>query len=442
MTTSPAKFISSAAALLIAGTSLVHAENWANWRGPDFNGASSEEGDFPAEFSKTKNVKWEADLPGIGASTPAVWDGAVFVTAADEKENGIMAIRLDASTGKIVWSKKFGEGVSKDPKSTFAGPSPTTDGKIVIFFTGNGDLAAFDFDGKEIWKRSIQEDYGQFAFGWTFSTSPLLHKGKLYLQVLQRDTAVDGRGFTDKKNESYLLALNPTDGKELWRVERDSDAVVESREAFTSPVPVTHEGKEEITVVGGDCISGHDPETGKELWRWGTWNPKQEKYWRLVPSPVYGDGVLLACAPKGNPVYAISAGGTGNLDDSAVAWVSSDKQVSSDVPTPLFYDGHFYILNGRQKFISCVDPASGRVLYTERLDAKQKLESSPTAADGKIYVMSHLGEVFVIKSGPEFKLLNSTTLGEPQSTNIRASVVPVNGNLFIRTDSKVYCIGN
>ena len=434
-------FLSSLATLSLLGSPILHADDWANWRGPNHNGASSEEGEFPSSFSRTKNVKWKAELPGVGASTPIVSGDAIFLTSADKKENGIIAMQVDAKSGEVVWSKKFGEGVSKDPKSTYSGPSPTTDGKVVIFFTGNGELAAFDFDGNEIWKRDIQKDYGQFAFGWTFSTSPLLHKGMLYLQVLQRDTAVDGRGFTDKKNESYLLALNPADGKEIFKVERDSNAVVESREAFTSPIPVTHDGREEITVVGGDVMTGHDPKTGQELWRWGTWNPDLEKYWRLVPSPVYGEGILLACAPKGQPVYAINAGGVGDLDDTALAWVNDEKQISSDVPTPLFYDGHFYIVNGRQKFISCVEPVTGKVLYTERLAAKQKIESSPTAVDGKIYLMSHLGEVFVIKAGPEFKLLNSTTMASDQSTNIRASVVPANGNLFIRTDNTLYCIG-
>ncbi|NNE93999.1 MAG: PQQ-binding-like beta-propeller repeat protein, partial [Verrucomicrobiales bacterium] len=185
----------------------------------------------------------------------------------------------------------------------------------------------------------------------------------------------------------------------------------------------------------------HDPDSGKELWRWGTWNPGKEKFWRLVPSPVYGDGVILACAPKGQPVYAVKAGGNGALNDTALNWVSNDKQISSDVPTPLFYEGYFYILNGRNKFLSCIEPVTGKVVWTERLDAKQKLESSPTAADGKIYVMSHLGEVFVLQAGKDYKLLNKADMGEKDSRECRSSIVPANGGLYIRTDQKLFCIG-
>lgn len=417
------------------------AGDWPNWRGPLFTGASPDETGLPVRFSRTENVKWQVTLPGEGASTPIVWKDAVFLTSADESQDGIVAIRLDRGTGETVWAKKFGEGIRQDERSNFAGPSPSTDGERVYFFSGSGDLAAFDLAGKEVWKRNIQKDYGSFAFQWTFSSSPLLHGGTLYLQVLQRDTAVGDRGFKDRRNESYLLALDPATGQEKWRQVRPSDAVQESLEAFSTPVPVSHQGTEEILVVGGDCLTGHDPATGRERWRWGTWNRQKIGHWRLVPSPVAGDGVVLACGPKGEPVFALPLGRSGTLPDDAPAWVSQDKEVSSDVPTPLFYQGRFYILNDRNRFLSCVEPATGKIIWSERLEAKVKMEASPTAGDGKIYLMSHLGEVFVVQAGDEFKLLHQTQLGESQSTNIRASIVPAHGHLFIRTDDKLFCIG-
>src|SRR5690606_32150464 len=144
-----------------------------------------------------------------------------------------------------------------------------------------------------------------------------------------------------------------------------------------------------------------DPATGAERWRWGTYNPEKIGHWRLVPSPVYGAGTLLIPAPKGAPVYAIAAGGSGTLPDDAVRWVSEGKAVTTDVPTPLFYDGYFYILNDRNKFLSCVHPVSGQVIWSKPLGAKVKLEASPTGVDGKIYLMSHLGEVFVLSAGPD-----------------------------------------
>jgi len=428
-----------AAALVAGGLSSAQAQNWPNWRGPNHNGSTSVTG-LPDTFSKEENVSWVVDLPGAGAGTPVVWDDAIFVSCTNEEESGIIAVKINAKSGEIEWTHKFGEGIRQDDRSDYAGPSAVTDGTHAWFFTGKGDLACYDFNGRQVWHRNIQSDYGPFAFGWTFSTTPLVHKGTLYLQVLQRDVAVDGKGFTDKENESYLLALDPETGAEKWRQIRPSEAVMESREAFTSPVPVTHNGREEIVVVGGDCLTGHDPATGEELWRWGTWNPGKEPFWRLVPSPVYGEGAILACGPKGQPVYAIKAGGKGTLLDTAKMWVSEGKEVTSDVPTPLFYDGYFYILNGRNRFLTCVHPTTGDVVWSERVDAKTKLESSPTASDGKIYFISHLGETFVYKAGREPGLIHQTMMGEDQSVHVRASIVPANGALFIRTDTKLYCV--
>ncbi len=416
------------------------AENWPNWRGPHFNGASTEK-DLPTVFSKTQGVAWETTLPGEGASTPVVWDDSIFLTSVDEKADAVVGICLSAKSGKILWSVPFGKGVRIDERSTYAGSSPVTDGKTVWFFSGNGDLAAYDFEGNQLWHRNIEKDYGDFAFQWTFSSSPQLYHGLLYLQVLQRDTPVNGRGLKSGPIESYLLALDPATGETKWKHVRPSDALQESREAFSTPIPVMHDGREELVISGGDCLTGHDPATGKELWRWGTYNPQQIGHWRLVPSPVYGQGVHLVCAPKGDPIYAIKAGGSGSLFDSAKLWASEGKEVTADVPTPLFYDGYFYILNGRNKFLSCVHPISGNIIWSRKIDAKTKLESSPTGADGKIYFMSQLGEVFVYSAGADGgEVLNATTFGSTQSVNIRASIVPANKKLYIRTDNVLYAI--
>ncbi len=129
-----------------------------------------------------------------------------------------------------------------DSRSTYASSSPVTDGRIVIFFYGSGALAAFDFDGNEKWKRNIEQDYGTFAFQWTFGSTPLLYGGKLYLQVLQRDVPVGPYGVRDRQNESYLLAMDPTTGTTLWQHVRPSDAYMEAREAYSSPLPFQHQG--------------------------------------------------------------------------------------------------------------------------------------------------------------------------------------------------------
>src|SRR2546426_3783149 len=230
-------------------------------------------------------------------------------------------------------------------------------------------------------------------------------------------------------------------GKELWRHVRPADAVQESLEAFTTPIPFTHDGRSEILIAGGDCITGHDPAAGRELWRWGTWNPDKIGHWRLVPSPVAGGGTVLACAPKGSPVYAVKAGGNGALKESDLGWISQDREVSSDVSTPLFYKGHFFILNSDKRMLSCVDPATGKVIWTGNLESKAKIEASPTGADDKIYAMNHRGDVFVVQAGNEFKLLHTISLGDEGDKDLRSGIAVSQGQLFIRTGGKLYCVG-
>ena len=426
---------------LLAGIS-ARAENWAQWRGPYFNGSTTEK-NVPAEFSKTQNVKWSAPMPGTSAATPIVWEDYVFVSSAEERTKTMRALGLERKSGKLLWNQEVGVGYNWDEKSNFASPSPVTDGKLVVFYYGNGDLAAFDFSGKKIWARNIQKDYGPFAFNWTYGASPTLYDGKLFLQVLQRDEPVHGGGRADGPIDSYLLALDPKTGKELWKHVRPSEARMESREAYSTAIPFEHNGRTELLVTGGDCISGHSLQDGQEFWRWGTWNPTRITHWRLVPSPVAGDGTVLACAPKGSPIYAFKAGSKGTLDESGVAWKSQQREVSSDVATPLFYKGRFYVLKGEPRpAISRIEPATGKVEWVGELDSRIKIESSPTAADDKIYFQNFRGEVFVVAAAEQFKLLRTIPMGDEGDDLLRSCIAIAQGELFIRTGHKLYCVGS
>lgn len=443
-----------AAVALVLSLPVVRAENWGNWRGPFHNGSTTEK-NIPTTFSKTENVLWTAPMPGPSGASPVVWGDYVFVSSTDDTAKTCVALAFDRKTGKELWRAKISDGAGRDRMSTFSNSSPVTDGKHVWFFYGNGELVCFEVAGKEIWRRNIEKDYGQFCFQWTFSTSPLLHDGRLYLQVLQRNVPVNGRGKQDGPNESYLLAMDPKTGKELWRAVRPSEAQQESLEAFSTPTPCTHNGREELLIVGGDCISGHDPDTGKEYWRWGTWNPTRIGHWRLVPSPAAGAGVVLACGPKDSPVYAVKLGGKGALTHKDLAWqsfvqTSEDpnasarplevRELSSDVPTPLFYEGKFYVLNGTKKKLLCVEP-DGKVVWSGNLQGKGIFQSTPTAADGKIYMMNFAGEVFVVAAGgTEFKQLHIAEMGESENT-LRAAIPISQGQLFVRTSKTLFCIG-
>jgi outer membrane protein assembly factor BamB len=430
----------AALALTLTFAAAASAENWSHWRGPAWNG-SSPETNLPTKFSQTENVKWSVDLPGLGASTPIIFGDHVFISLIEDKTNKQLALCLDRTTGKELWRDEVGVGTPVDNRANMAGPSPTTDGKTVVYFFGTGDLAGFTVEGKKLWQRSVTREYGEFAFQWTFSSSPTFYEGVVYLQVLQRNEPVHGRGKPN--DESFILAMEPTTGKNIWRHVRPSKAAAESREAYSTILPYEHAGLKQLLVTGGDAISGHDPKTGKELWRWGTWNPDRIGHWRLVPSPVGGDGVALACAPKGSPIYAVPTDRTGDLSGSGggLLWSSSDKSLSSDVSTPLFYDGDFFVLNSDRKSLARVKPKTGQIVWqVEKLPSRAKYEASPTGADGKLYVISHNGEAAVLdaKTG---KVLHETNMGQSGTNNNRASVAVSQGDLFIKVDRKLYCVG-
>ena len=433
------KFMFLAAVVICASVS--QGGDWAHWRGPWFNG-SSDETNLPVKWSQTENVAWVAELPGASAATPVVSGDRVFVTSVDAEKETLLAMCFDRETGKLLWKHESPGPIRRDYRSNFAAPSAVTDGKIVVFFFSTGQLTGYDFDGQRIWSRNIKKDYGTFAFQWTFSSSPTIVDGKLYLQVLQRDVPVRGRGFSDRENKSYILAMNPATGKTIWRHIRPSKAVAESLEAFSTPVPAVLGGVKQLLVVGGDALSGHDLRTGKELWRWGTWNPNRTGHWRLVPSPVEGKGVVLACGPKNAPIFAVAPNKAGVLDDSAIVWDTKEKkEVGSDVPTPAFYDGDFFILNDLRKNLSRVEPRTGRVKWTIPTPDRAKYEASPLAADGKIYIINHEGEAAVSAAG-DGKVISEITMDDPAGREVvRASISAAKGQLFIRTTRKLYCIG-
>ena len=432
--------VCAALAAAALGLSDARAANWAHWRGPQFNGASEETG-LPTDFSKTNGVKWATELPGPAAATPVVWGDTVFVSSTDRATKTLVAMAFDRRRGTPLWRREVGSAGGDSDFGKFAAPSPVTDGEVAVFLYGTGELAAFDFAGKKLWARNLQQDYGAWCYQWTYGASPTLFDGRLYVLVLQRDVPVHGRGRVDGPNESYLLALAPATGKELWRHIRPTEADAESKEAYSTPIPVTHDGTTELLITGGDCISGHEPATGRELWRWGSWNRARVDHWRLVPSPVVGEGRALVCAPKGGAVFAVKSGVNGALDDSALAWKSEPKNATTDVATPLYYRGRLYVLNGERHRLTRLVPATGAVDWVGELGGRAKIEASPTAADGKIYVQDFRGEVFVLDAGEKFQVLKTVSLGEEGDDTIRSSIPVSQGNLFIRTNRKLYCVG-
>jgi outer membrane protein assembly factor BamB len=424
------------------------AQDWAHWRGPNFDGSSTAEG-LASTFSKTENVRWSAELPGTGASTPIVVGERIFLTSIDEESDVLLALCVDRETGEELWVDTAGSGyrpkdkgsnTSIGDRSNYASPSAVSDGKRVVFFYGNGDLVCYSLDGAREWERNLQQDYGDFAFQWTFSVSPTLFEGQIFLPILQRNEPANGIG--KKGAESFLLALDAETGKTNYRHVRSSKAVMESLESYATAIPYVGEGRKEILVVGGDVITGHNPGTGAELWRWGTWNEgHREAWWRVVPSPVVGGGVALACGPKGAAVCAVKLGGDGLLGEEHVAWKSSGRRdpVTTDVPTPLYYLGDFFVLSDLRNSLTRVNAATGEQRWSIKLSSEYKWRSSPTGADGRVWLMDHGGNVVVINA-EDGMVTHRAEMGEG-SGQVRSTVVAAGNCLYIRTDSALYCIG-
>jgi outer membrane protein assembly factor BamB len=428
--------------IIVIVTSSLLSSNWPNWRGPFFNG-STDEINLPAEWSTTDNINWSAELPGSSAATPIIWNDKIFISGVDVSSDELIAMCFDRNHGKLLWRHRIAQGTRRDRRSTYAASSPTTDGINVVFFYSSGELVCFDVEGKIRWERNIQNEYGQFAFFWTFASSPVLFEDKLYLQVLQRDVPVQGRGKADQKNESYILALNPSTGETIWQHIRPTEAILESHEAYSTPIPVILNGIKQLVVAGGDVLTGHDLASGKELWRWGTWNPNRNTAYPLIPSPVLGENNVLVCGPKGEPVYCIQPAERPNLSQEAVLWNSADisRNMTSNVPTPAFYEGDFFILSDLKKNLIRIDSKTGKIKWQINTPGRSKYEASPLVGDGKIYIIDHGGEVAILDA-MNGKVLKVIPMDDPSGGElVRASICASEGQLFIRTTRRLFCVG-
>jgi outer membrane protein assembly factor BamB len=413
------------------------AENWAHWRGPLFNGSTTETG-LPVNWSTNENIAWVAPLPGLSGATPIVWGDRVFISSPDADKN-LLLLCFNRKDGKLLWQKTVAVGDRTKGRNNMASPSPVTDGKKVFVIFGTGDLAAYDFDGNELWKRNLGKEYGRFANMWLYGSSPLLFEGKLYVQVLERNPRPDDyTSAIDAKpeRESYLLCIEPKTGKNIWRHVRPTDAKNESQEAYSSPIPDTGGKHAEIIIVGGNYTTAHDPETGNELWRCGGLNSRDDSFFRTVPSPLVADGMIISCAPKKAPVFGIKDGGKGDVTGTAIAWTF--KEFPSDCVTPLYYKGKVFVLDGDKQMMTCLDPKTGETKWQGSMGVREIFRASPTGADGKIYCISEVGTVVVLSAGDEFKVLSTIPMGgEP----VRSCIAVSDGQLFIRTAQNLYCVG-
>ncbi|MCX7047331.1 MAG: PQQ-binding-like beta-propeller repeat protein, partial [Candidatus Sumerlaeota bacterium] len=252
------------ALLAIIAIGAISASDWPQWRGPFFNGSSDETG-LPEKFSQTENVLWTAEMPGEGASTPIIQGNRIFLTSTERtNKRKLHALCLDGDTGKILWDLPAGDSYQRiASNSSPSSPSPIADGQRIYFYFGSGQLMAVDLSGKELWRRDLDKDHGIAGIKYGYSSSPLLYQGRLYVSAIQNPKPwIEGR---TGQQESYLLCLDPATGKDIWKQKRPSDAVNESLEAYTTPVPCEVNGRALILTAGGDYVVANDAKSGEEL---------------------------------------------------------------------------------------------------------------------------------------------------------------------------------
>ena len=429
---------------LVSGWRPARAANWPQWRGPFLNGSTTETG-LPARWSKTENVVWATAMPGRSAATPIVWDDRVFVSSlsgparkGDAKPLAVLGLCVDRGTGKVLWTRRLGPNRFAMGRNTAANNSAITDGKTVWFYTGTGNLAAFDFEGDELWRRELEKDHGRFVVKWGYHSSPLLYGGKLYVPVLQNPSPTQYNtpsGGRTGPLDSFLLCIDPGTGKDLWKHVRPTDATDESTEGYITPMPLEHGGRREILLKGGEHVTGHDPETGAELWRW-EFTPSDRKVWqRVVSSIVVGDGLVYAQRPKHRTLFALKPGAKGKVGNEILAWKFDGPTPDSN--TSLLYRGRLYVVDGDKRVLTCLDAKTGEQKWQTRLDVRGPVRASPTGADGRLYLLSEGGDALMFAAGDACRLLAKIPMGERPC---RASISAACGQLFLRTPSKLYCI--
>lgn len=431
--------------LLTLSTVTASGQNWPSFRGPNASGVA--EGTNPPvtwDVEKTQNVLWKTSIPGLSHASPIVWGNNIYLITAvssdstssfKAKDRGIglanddakhtwMIYALDKRNGRVLWTEKAYEGVPRarrHVKATQANSTPVTDGRYVVALFGSEGLACYDTKGKLLWK----QDLGVLNPGlwddkessWGHSSSPIIYRDLVIVQA-------------DGHKQSFIAAFNLKDGKQAWRVERN--------EITSWTTPAIYQGKDrtDLIVNGGRYIRGYDPLTGKELWRFSD-NETQVK---MQAPQVANDLIYITGGyPAGRAMYVFRPGAVGDISlkpgedkNAYLAWSSSKG--SPYTPTPIVYGGLFYALadNG---VLSSYDAKTGELIYQQRLPST--FSASPVAADGKLYLASEDGDVFVVKAGRQYELLSKNVMGQP----LMATPALSEGMLIVRGENVIYALG-
>ena len=394
------------------------AADWTEFRGP--NGTGHYDGPkLVTEWGTDKNVAWKTPIPGKGWSSPIVVKGKIYLTAAVPKDGGqsLRAIALDAATGEIAWDKEvnFADAATagrQHGKNTYASATPTSEGERVFVHFGHMGTACLDFAGNIVWKRT---DYKYSPVHGT-GGSPILVGDSLVFSV-------------DGADQQYVCALDKNTGDEKWKTDRKSSAP--RRFSFTTPQVIRSGERDVIVSTASDFVAAYDPKDGKELWR--------AKYpaggYSLIARPIVVAGKLIVQTGYDTAhLFALDPAGTGDISAN-IAWDS--KKGAPHTPSPVGHGDEVYTVTDAG-FLTCFDAKSGTIHWSERLAGKG-YSSSPIVANGHIYIGSEDGVCQVIEATKAgFKAVGKSELKE----KVFATFAPVDGALFVRTESKLYRFGS
>jgi outer membrane protein assembly factor BamB len=411
------------------------ASNWPQWRGPHGDGVCPDS-NLPLRWSETENVAWQCTLPD-GASTPVIWGDAIFATGEDGDK--LMLFRIDRGTGRIVWSSQVGAGtpvkgsMRGGPRRgnqkfhnlhNFASPSPVTDGDVVVAHFGNGDLAAYDFAGKQLWKHNLQSENGAYTIWWGHANSPVI-VDHLVISVCMQDSLAD---MGKQPVDSYVVAHDVRTGEQKWKTLRNTGAPLEEADAYTTPLVRTVDGREELVVMGGNQLDAYDPATGKQLWRL-----PDLVGGRTVTGPTLGGGLIFATRGKKEALIAVKASGSDRLPAESIVWTRA--RGTADSSSPVYHDGMLFWITDNGN-LNCVDAANGENRWQDAPKLQGDFKASPIVSGDRLYFLNLTGRCTVVKAGPKYEKLAENTIED----DTIASPAAADRRLFIRGRKALYCI--
>ncbi len=401
-----------------------NANDWPQFRGPKGNATSDEKG-LPIEWSSEKNLVWKTELPGPGSSSPITLGDRVFLTCytgygLDRQQPGDMQglqrhlLCLDRAKGTILWDKVAETELPEQPykqwipRHGYASSTPAADSQRVYAFFGKSGVVAFNHGGRQLWHADVGSQVHDYGSG----ASP----------VLFNDLVIVNAGV----ESGSLVGLDKRTGNEVWRADGISNA-------WNTPLLVElPNGKTELVLEIKGKVAGFDPATGERLW---TCDTGISDY--VCPSLVAHDGIVYSLGGRSGSGLAVRAGGRDDVTQTHLLWKGTKR--GPNVPSPVYYDGHLYFTTD-SAVVRCLDAKTGEFIYEKRLEHPSgDMWPSPVLADGKLYFVSSRGRTFVLAAKPQFEQLAHNDLGD--SDHFNASPAITGGQLFLRSDRFLYCVG-